>query len=115
MICNTAHASVDWAKTQLPAFKKRVDAWLKDNVHVATRELSPDVPNNVVVVEEKETLPLALQVEAGAYINAIRSSLDILACTLANRYCQALVDDAHFPVAKSAAVFAAGQYKGLNW
>ena len=81
---------------------------------MVTREL-PDGPNNVAVVEQKETLPLAFQVEAGAYINAIRSSLDILAVTLANRHCRALVDAAYFPVAKSAAFFAAGQYKGAKF
>jgi hypothetical protein len=35
---------------------------------------------------EKELLPLAFSVEAGAYINAIRSSLDILAMALVRRH-----------------------------
>jgi hypothetical protein len=107
-----AQASVDWAVSQLPAFKKRLDAWLKENVDVVVKELPADTPNNVVVAIEKSPLPLAFQVEAGAYINAIRSSLDILAAALANRHCQALVDDAYFPVAYSAEQFALGNYKG---
>jgi hypothetical protein len=67
----------------------------------------------VVVVAAKEPFPLSFQVEAGVYLNAIRSSLDILACTLANRHCQALIDDTYFPVAPSETVFFSGKgYKG---
>jgi hypothetical protein len=107
-----AQASVDWAASQFPDFKKRLDAWLNDNVYLAIREQPPNVPNNVVVAAEKTSLPLKFQVEAGAYINAIRSSLDIVSATLANRHCQALIDDAYFPVASSEKAFASGNYKG---
>jgi hypothetical protein len=111
-----AQASVDWAEANLPLFKKRLDAWLNENVYVAVRELPPDVPNNIVVIAEKEPFPLGFHVEAGAYINAIRSSLDILASALANRHCQALVDDAYFPVAGSEAIFLSGKgYKGRKF
>ena len=75
-----AQASVDWAESNFPLLKKKLDAWLRDNVHLAIREQPANVPNNVVVVAEKEPFPLAFQVEAGICLNAIRSSLDILAC-----------------------------------
>ena len=75
-----AKAAVDWAVAQFPAFQARLDAWLNANVNVSIKKSPPDVPNNVVVATEKETLPLAFQVEAGAYINTIRSSLDIFGC-----------------------------------
>jgi hypothetical protein len=108
-----AQASVDWTKTNLPLFKTRLDAWLRKNVDVAIREQPPDVPNDVVVIATKESFPLAFQVEAGAYLNVIRSSLDILSSALANRHCQALIDDAYFPIAGSRAIFLAGKgYKG---
>jgi len=108
-----AQASVDWAESNFPLLKKKLDAWLRDNVHVAIRELPANVPNDVVVVAEKEPFPLAFQVEAGVYLNAIRSSLDILACILANRHCQALIDNAYFPVAPSKTIFLSGKgYKG---
>jgi hypothetical protein len=51
------------------------------------------------VAIEKEPLPLSFQVETGIYVNAIRSSLDILSCTLADRHCKALMNDAYFPIA----------------
>jgi hypothetical protein len=108
-----AQASVDWAETNLPLFKKRLDAWLRENVDVNIRELPPDVPNDIVVIAAKEPFPLGFQVEAGVYLNAIRSSLDILSSALANRHCQALIDDAYFPIAGSRAIFLAGKgYKG---
>jgi hypothetical protein len=110
-----AQASVDWAEAQLPTFRKRLDSWLKENVHTVIVEQPANVPNDVVTVKEKAPLPLAFQVEAGAYINAIRSSLDILAATLANRHCQSLIDYAYFPVASSQQAFFTGNYKGSNF
>jgi hypothetical protein len=108
-----AEASVDWAETNLPLFKKRLDVWLREKVDVGIREQPPHVPNDVVVIAAKEPFPLAFQVEAGVYLNAIRSSLDILASTLANRHCQAFIDDAYFPIVSNKEIFLAGKgYKG---
>jgi hypothetical protein len=76
------------------------------------REQPPNVANDVLVAEENAPLPLAFQVEAGAYINAVRSSLDILASTLAQRHCQVLIDQAYFPVVASQQVWISGNYKG---
>jgi hypothetical protein len=103
---------VDWAVTQLPAFQSRLDAWLNINVKASVKELPNDSPNNIVVATEREPIPLAFNVEAGAYLNTIRSSLDILASTLASRHCPALIDDAYFPMASSFETFTSGNYKG---
>jgi hypothetical protein len=110
-----AQASVDWAVAQFPAFQARLDVWLRDNIHVVVKELETDTPNNVILAVEKEPLPLAFNVEAGAYINAIRSSLDILAATLARRHCEAFVDEAYFPVAASAQHFSDRHFKGSKF
>lgn len=110
-----ALASVDWAETQLPDFKKRLDGWLKENIYTTVAEQPADVPNNVVVARQRNPLPLNFQVESGVYLNAVRSSLDILASTLASRHCPSLVDDAYFPVAHSADNFARGNYKGSKF
>jgi hypothetical protein len=111
-----AKASVDWAASNFPSFELRLNIWAKGNVDVIIKELPPDTPNDVVVAIEKEPIPLAFQVECGAYINAIRSSLDILASALAERHCQELTNDAYFPVAASADVFASGKgFKGSKF
>lgn len=107
-----AEASVDWAVSKIPSFRQATNAWLQDNIYLSIREQPEHVPNDVVVAVEKQALPLSFQVEAGAYINAIRSSLDILACSLANRYCKSLIDDTYFPVASSEQKFRDGNYKG---
>jgi hypothetical protein len=107
-----ARASIDWAVAHFQDFQSRLDAWCKANVEVSVKQLPPDVPNNVIVATEKASLPLDFNVEFGAYINAIRSSLDILASTLAARHCPALIKHAYFPVASSDQAFAAGNYKG---
>ena len=79
---------------------------------VVIKELPDNTPNNIVLLTEKEPLPIAFQVELGAYINAIGSSLDILACTLSERHCPSLIDDTYFPVASSQAHFHTWNFKG---
>jgi hypothetical protein len=107
-----AKASVDWAVSNFPSLKRRLSAWLKDNVHVEIKELESGGPHDVIVAIEKEPLPIAFNVEVGAYINAIRSGLDVLACCLALRYGIKNIEDMYFPVARSGNDFLSGKYKG---
>jgi hypothetical protein len=110
-----AQASVDWAVSQLPAFKERLDGWIDNNINVIIRDHPSSTEYDNVVAVYKCPFPLEFHVEAGAYINAIRSSLDILAATLANRHCQNLIDQAYFPIAKTRELFVNGQYKGREF
>lgn len=110
-----AQASVDWPVSQLPSFRDRVSSWLNANIYVSYEDPDPNVENLVVVAVERELFPLAFMVEAGAYLNAIRSSLDILACALGARYGIPKADEASFPVAQSEAAFASGKYKGAEF
>jgi hypothetical protein len=93
-----AQASVDWAVAQLPSLNDRINAWLQFNLEVTIKDPDPNVPNNVIVAVEKDPFPLAFNVEAGAYINAIRSSLDILASSLSARNGKSDNPEAHFPI-----------------
>jgi hypothetical protein len=88
---------------------------LKDNVDVAIKHLETNSSDNLVVAVAKGPLPLSFQVEAGAYINAVRSSLDILAATLAERHCPSMVDEAYFPVVGSEGAFPRGNFKGKKF
>jgi hypothetical protein len=81
-----AQASIDWPSSQFLSFHARLEKWIKANVHIEIRSLDPPAEHNRVVAVEKEFLPLVFSVEAGAYINAIRSSLDILAMALVHRH-----------------------------
>jgi hypothetical protein len=107
-----AQASVHWAVAQFESLENRINTWLHLNVSGRVKETDSPATHNFIVMVEKEPLPLAFHVEIGAYINAIRSSLDLLATALAERYGVPKPEDAYFPIANSAAVFAKGNYKG---
>jgi hypothetical protein len=96
-----AQASVDWPVSQFPSFNTRINIWLQFNLEVVVKDPDPDIPYNLVVVIQKEPLPLAFHVEAGAYLNAIRSGLDILASALYSRNRISENAEAHFPIFRS--------------
>lgn len=101
-----AQASIDWPCSQFLTFHARLEAWLKDSVHIEIRGVPPPATHNPIVAVEKELLPLAFSVEAGAYINAIRSSLDILAMVLVRRHGLAIPEDkVSFPFFRSLEAF----------
>ncbi|MGD0144119.1 MAG: hypothetical protein ABSC92_13250 [Rhizomicrobium sp.] len=109
----SASASVNWAVSNFPSFDERLGNWVDENVHVTIKETPPDVPNNVIVAEDKVPLPLEFNAEVGAYINAIRSSLDILATSLVQRYGVSVPEeDVYFPVVRDRETFDRGKYKG---
>ena len=110
-----AQASVDWAVSQFPAFQKRIDDWLRLNVEFAVEDMPSPATHDRIVAIQKESLPLLFNVEMGAYVNAIRSSLDLLATALAYRCGVPKPDEAYFPVGKSGAAFRAGQVKGCKF
>lgn len=106
-----AQAGIDWAFSNLLSFEARLQKWLNINVNIEIRDIPPPSTHNPIVATEKELLPSAFSVEAGAYINAIRSSLDILAMTLVRRHGLALPEDkVSFPFFRSELIF--GTQKG---
>ena len=107
-----AQASVDWAVANFPALEKRTSDWVNGNLYSDIKDAGPNSPNNVLVIVEREPLPISIQVEVGAYINAIRSGLDILATTLAYRHRVPNPDNTYFPVAGDDVAFQGGNYKG---
>jgi hypothetical protein len=79
-------ASIDWPFSLYRSFEARLQQWLESNISIEVRETPPPAEYNAIVAVEKTLLPLTFSVEAGAYINAIRSSLDILAMALVRRH-----------------------------
>ncbi len=97
-----AQASADWVWGQLPLLNQRLEAWLEANVTIEIRDVPPPATHNPVVALEKEILPIAFSVEVGAYINAIRSSIDILAMALVRRHGLPIEERlVYFPIADS--------------
>jgi hypothetical protein len=57
------------------------------------------------VAIQREKLPRLFNVEIGAYLNTVRSSLDILASVLAVRHGVCAPEDAYFPITRSEAAY----------
>lgn len=108
-----AQASVGWALSRLPDLAKRLDAWLDRSVTTELRDPGAHATHNLIIGVEKELLPLSFHVEVGAYINAIRSSLDILAMALVRRHNVNIREDkVYFPIARSETRFADTNWSG---
>lgn len=99
-----AQACIDWTVEQLPMLEERINSWLKLNVVVEVEDAGL---SNVLVAVQRDDLPRPLTVEIGAYLNTVRSSLDILASSLAARYHICAPEDAYFPISKSETAFRA--------
>jgi hypothetical protein len=110
-----AQACVEWTITQLPGFAERLGAWLGANIEIGVEESPPESAYNPIVAVPKAPLPRAFNVEAGAYINTLRSSIDVVATALAYRYGIPKPNDHYFPVAKSEVIFKSGRgFKGAE-
>jgi hypothetical protein len=82
------------------------EEWLKRGVSIEIKDLPPPAESNLIIALENELLPLLFQAEVGAYINSIRSSLDVLAMALVKRHnTQIREDRVFFPIAKSKEEF----------
>jgi hypothetical protein len=110
-----AEASVNWAESQLPSFVKRIGEWLADNIEIVIEQEPLPATHDTVIAVKKAAFPLTFNVEFGAYINAIRSSLDILATSLAKRYGACKPEDAYFPIARDEASFMTGRYRAKEF
>jgi hypothetical protein len=111
-----AQASVAWAVSQLPDLAKRLDAWLERGVTTELRDPGAHATHNLIIGVEKELLPLSFNVEVGAYINVIRSSLDILAMALVRRHNLSIEEDkVFFPIANSESRYASAKWTGRKF
>lgn len=110
-----AVASVEWAVANFPALGQRLNDWLRGNVEVGPKEMPLPETHNRIIALQKAALPLAFSVEVGAYINALRTSLDLLATAMAYHYGVPRPDDAYFPVARSEVAFQTRDFKGQKF
>jgi hypothetical protein len=74
-----AQASIDWAVAHFESFNQRLNLWRHENTEITVVDPGPHIPYKELLAGQKAPLPRFFNVEAGAYINSIRSSLDILA------------------------------------
>lgn len=112
-------AAIDWVEGNIPEFESRIQKWIECNLTYAFEVDPSSTRHDFVVIIERQPFPLSFSVEAGSYINTLRSSLDILLTNLAERYNLTGIRDAkgrivkaYFPYSENEAAFKAGSYKG---
>ena len=102
-----AQACVNWVPAQLPSLHERLEHWLNDSVTIGIVDTLAPATHNPVVAIEKELLPIEFSVEVGAYINALRSGLDILAMSLVKKHRLPIADEnVYFPIREDEASLA---------
>jgi hypothetical protein len=95
-------AYVDWAVAQCHVLEKRIVDWIESSPYVAHTDKDAQTGEETWKVDETEPIPRLINAEAGAIINIIRSSLDLLANALAERNGHFGTKDVYFPVSRSS-------------
>jgi hypothetical protein len=98
-------ACVDWAIAQSDLLEGRINRWINDRPYVAREHKDAQTGEETWQITEVDPIPRVINVEIGAIINALRSSLDVLATKLAERNGHFGKTDVYFPVTRSAATF----------
>lgn len=101
-----ANAAIDWAEAQLPLLGDKIESWRESGAYVVVQEFDPQRGKDAIKINVGKPLPLLINAEAGAIINSIRSSLDLLITALAERNGHAAPTDTYFPIYKSLARFS---------
>lgn len=105
----TAAECINWTLSKIPQFQNRLHRWIEKNVSIELEDTGSE--NDIVVATGNERFPLAFNVEYGAYLNTLRSSLDILASALARRVNFKDETKVSFPIAASQEDFIALNFK----
>jgi hypothetical protein len=94
-----AQAAIEWAIPQIPLLRDALRGWTKDHPYELRIEPYSGVGGgNALIAYQTAPLPRVFNAWAGAIINSLRSSLDLLAAALAARNGAKPSADTHFPV-----------------
>jgi hypothetical protein len=97
-----AQAAVDWAVSQIPAFQQSITSWERDSTYVLMVEPDADPAFKLLAAYPQKPFDRQINAAAGAIINSLRSSLDLVAAALATRNCKKPSNKTHFPILSSA-------------
>jgi hypothetical protein len=92
-----AEAAVEWAVTQIPLMQDGFIRWQRSNPYNVVQERDPDTGRDIAVTYDQPFPPI-FNAWAGAIINSLRSSLDLLAAALATRNGGKPSHETHFPI-----------------
>jgi len=113
-----SQAAIDWTLGQLAGFEERLNAWIDENVEAIVIAAPEPYTCKGTKVVERAPFPLAFSVEAGAYVNTLRSSLDILAMALAERKAPVSPKNErsiYFPMADEPREAFEDRIDGIDW
>src|SRR5690242_20543809 len=99
------YACIKWAVAQINPLKSRLMAW--DQIPPYRLVAEPHSEPGKKLLRLRGVIPPdpIINAEAGAIINSIRSSLDLLVNRLAARNGHAGTEDSHFPICRSREQF----------
>jgi hypothetical protein len=80
-----AYAAVDRARAHIPEVEKEFEAWMHAPPYLLIEEPHPEIGQKLFKLEINRRFPPTINAGVGAIINSVRSSLDLLAASLAVR------------------------------
>lgn len=101
-----AKAAVDWAVSQIPILQERIIAWKRESLYSVRIDTDSELGKKLYRLCNVKPLDPIINAEAGIIVHSIRSSLDLLACTLAARNGVVGSKSTYFPIWKSAGDWA---------
>lgn len=107
-----AQASVDWTVSNFAAFEERLKTWIAANLDVRIVESEANLTEDLIVAKQTNDIPLVMNAEVGAYLNALRSALDMVAWRVGKRDMVLFPKNIYFPVARSEQDFLRFNFKG---
>lgn len=112
-----AYANIEWAVAQLPILEARFNTWVESRPYEIVMEDDPNTGHKLMVARMTKDLDPLIRAEAGQIINATRSSLDLLAASLALRNSVQPTSHTHFPIRASEQNFLdiVNCVKGKKW
>ena len=109
-----AQAAVDWAVPQIPALNNEFFSWIDANPFEQRIEPYPASGNDKALVIYFVPLPRVFNAWAGAIINSLRSSLDLLAAALAKRNRAGRTHNTYFPIFSSVQIMNEDPRRGIE-
>lgn len=109
-----AEAAINWAIAQQAILAERVIKWKRDRPYTIRIDTDSEPGQKLYRLTEVKPLDPLINAEAGAIIHNLRSSLDLLACTLAARNGFRESKSTHFPIWKSEADFLSPKSRAIE-
>jgi hypothetical protein len=93
-----AQSCIDWAEAQMKNLQARLISWREDAPYGWTEDFDPKAGDKIIRLSNVKFPPAIINAEVGFIIHAMRSSLDVLVNTLAERNGHVAPKDAYFPI-----------------